>query len=214
MKALKALSLFFIAITLVDAQVPTLNPVTPHPATQTAEEVVLQFIVEPGKIECLYQPITDPKHVALELDYQVTDGADLDINFLVKNPRNVQIAYDFKKREGSHRIDVSDPANGFGDYAFCFDNSFSMQAKKHVFFEIFLLDKDGNFLNNYESFKQQELFTSVVGFERITTKVKSNMNEVEKLQTQLRALESRDRSIMEANFTRVNFWTQLSRTLQ
>lgn len=32
------------------------------------------------------------------------------------------------------------------------------------------------------------------------------MNEVERLQSQLRAIESRDRSLMEDNFEHVNFW--------
>lgn len=34
--------------------------------------------------------------------------------------------------------------NRAGDYQLCFDNSFSYQHRKIVFFEIFLYDKDGN----------------------------------------------------------------------
>lgn len=49
----------------------------PNTATQTAEEVVLQFVVEAGKIECLYQPITDSKHQSMEIDYQVTEGGEV-----------------------------------------------------------------------------------------------------------------------------------------
>uniref|UniRef100_A0A1I7SH68 GOLD domain-containing protein n=2 Tax=Bursaphelenchus xylophilus TaxID=6326 RepID=A0A1I7SH68_BURXY len=74
---------------------------------------------------------------------------------------------------------------------------------------MFLLDKDGNFLQNFDAFAADSLASSIAGFERITTKVKSNMNEVEKLQTQVRAVESRDRSIMEHNFERVNFWSAI-----
>lgn len=33
------------------------------------------------------------------------------------------------------------------------------------------------------------------------------MNEVERLQSQLRAIESRDRSMAEDNFELVNFWS-------
>ncbi|KAI6176260.1 hypothetical protein M3Y97_00779200 [Aphelenchoides bicaudatus] len=196
-----------IGIQLANAQPPKAQPI--NTATQTAEEVVLQFVVEAGRIECLYQPITDSKHVAMEIDYQVTEGGETDINFFVKNPRNVQIIHDNRKRENSHKIQVDDPANGFGDYVFCFDNSFSTHTKKNVFFEIFLLDKDGNFLNNYEQINNRDLLTSVNDFERITTKVKNNLNQIEKLQVALRAVESRDRSIMEENFERVNFWSTL-----
>lgn len=44
------------------------------------------------------------------------------------------------KVDGSHRIDLDQP----GDYQVCFDNSFSYQTRKVVFFEIFLFDANGN----------------------------------------------------------------------
>ncbi|KAI6187470.1 hypothetical protein M3Y98_00247300 [Aphelenchoides besseyi] len=178
---------------------------TQRSVTEAADEVILQLIVEPGHIDCIYQPMT--KHAAIELDYQVTGGGEMDINFSVKNPRNVQIVYDHKKRDGNHKVEVTDPSNGFGDYAFCFDNSFSMQTKKTIFFEMFLLDKDGNFLNNYDSFNSRDILTPIIGFEKITTKVKGNLNEVERIQTQFRAIEARDRALVEASFERVNFWS-------
>jgi hypothetical protein len=92
-------------------------------------------------------------------------GGETDITFSVKNPKNIQIVYDFKRREGTHRVEIKDPSNGPGDYAFCFDNSFSSMAKKNVFFEFFLLDKDGNFLNNYDAFTTNDLLTPIMGFE-------------------------------------------------
>jgi hypothetical protein len=55
----------FLGLYLTEANLPS----------QPAEEVVLQFVVEPGKVECLYQTITDPKYHNIELDYQVTWGA-------------------------------------------------------------------------------------------------------------------------------------------
>lgn len=36
------------------------------------------------------------------------------------------------------------------------------------------------------------------------------MNEVERLQTQLRALETRDRSLIESLFEKVNFWSAVN----
>lgn len=104
---------------------------------------------------------------------------------MVKNPKGVQIVYDSRKRDGSHQIKINDEGNGFGDYAFCFDNSFSMNTKKNIFFEIFLLDKDGNFLNNYENINNRDLLAPIQGFERITTKVKNSLNKIEQLQVQL-----------------------------
>lgn len=44
--------------------------------------------------------------------------------------------------------------NGRGDYAICFDNSFSLQTRKVVFMEVYLLDEKGNYLNNYDLFAE------------------------------------------------------------
>lgn len=50
----------------------------------------------------------------------------------------------------SFRVEVG--VHGRGDYAICFDNSFSIQTKKTVFFELYLLDEKGNYLNSYDLF--------------------------------------------------------------
>lgn len=39
---------------------------------------------------------------------------------------------------------------GHGDYLFCFDNTFSIQSDKRVFFELFLLDAQGHFLGGFD----------------------------------------------------------------
>lgn len=39
---------------------------------------------------------------------------------------------------------------GYGDYLFCFDNTFSIQSDKRVFFELFLLDAQGHFLGGFD----------------------------------------------------------------
>lgn len=38
---------------------------------QQQEEIILSIIVEPGRVECFYQPIINLKHAAFEMDYQV-----------------------------------------------------------------------------------------------------------------------------------------------
>lgn len=35
------------------------------------EEIVMAIVVEPGKIDCLYQIIKNPKFFSFEIDYQV-----------------------------------------------------------------------------------------------------------------------------------------------
>ncbi|KAE9550710.1 hypothetical protein FO519_006076 [Halicephalobus sp. NKZ332] len=177
------------------------------------EEFILAVVVDPGKIECFFQDLTNPKHVAFEVDYQVTDGGEHDINFFIRNPSGVNVVRDERKTDANHRIDVLQ--NGRGDYAVCFDNSFSIQTKKTVFMEMYLLDEKGNYLNSYDVFAdnnkaRQMLSMQLSDFDRITTKVKSNLNRIEQLQAQLRAVESRDRSTMESNFERVNRWSVIN----
>ncbi|KAI6217044.1 Emp24/gp25L/p24 family protein [Aphelenchoides fujianensis] len=144
-------------INAVGAQQPTA-----HPATQAAEEVILQMVVEPGKIECFFQPITNPKHVSVELDFQVTEGG-----------------------EDGHQLLRS-----------------SLRCSCSIGTEISSTTTTRS--------KGGDLLTPIIGFEKITTKVKGSLNEVERIQTQLRAVEARDRSLVEANFERVNFWSVIN----
>jgi len=103
---------------------------------QQQEEVVMAILVEPGKVECLYLPITNRKHTSFEIDYQVIEGGENDITFLLKSPKGQVVVQEVKRMDGNHRVRLDDEANGYGDYAFCFDNSFSVRTAKRVFFEM------------------------------------------------------------------------------
>lgn len=54
-----------------------------------------------------------------------------------------------------------------GDYQLCFDNSFSYQTRKVLFFELFLLDENGSFdeTNMLEEFGPVRQEYSGLGFE-------------------------------------------------
>ena len=86
------------------------------------------------------------------------------------------------------KVVVDEAENGRGDYTFCFDNTYSYtSSRKRIFFEIFLLDKDGNYLNDYDLkvLGNDERFATELqlsSFQRATTKVKNNLNEIERLQ--------------------------------
>jgi len=177
----------------------------------SGDEFDFTVVVGPGKVECFFQPVDDPKYAAFEFDYQVVDGGDLDISLFVRSPNGVQVVQDFKKNDGDSRIVLNDANAGRGDYSFCFDNSFSMQSSKTVFFEFFLLDDKGEYLNGFDQAFNLDgealVATQMEDFRETTIRVKSRLNQIEHLQSQLRAVEYRDRSIMEANFDRVNFWS-------
>lgn len=67
------------------------------------EEFILAVVVDPGKIECFFQDLTNPKHVAFEVDYQVTDGGEHDINFFVRTPSGIDLIKDERKTDANHR---------------------------------------------------------------------------------------------------------------
>ncbi|CAB3409351.1 unnamed protein product [Caenorhabditis bovis] len=168
--------------------------------------------VAAGKFQCFFQPVDLAKHKTIEVDYQVIDGGDLNINFMILHGANI-LVQDQLKTDGSHRLELNQP----GDYQVCFDNSFSYQTRKVVFFEIFLFDANGNLdehdlsaMAKTDSELQQRmnaLGVTIEDFHKRAYAIKNNLNKVEYHQALLRAHEARDRAIMSANYDRVTFWS-------
>lgn len=119
-----------------------------------ASEYDLTVEVPAGKFQCFYQPVADAKYKTLEVDYQVIDGADLNVNFMILLGAEV-LVQEVMKTDGTHkfvkilikgrkwyfcRVEIKQ----IGDYQICFDNTFSIQSRKVVFFEVFLMDENGN----------------------------------------------------------------------
>nr|CAD2177825.1 unnamed protein product [Meloidogyne enterolobii]CAD2208245.1 unnamed protein product [Meloidogyne enterolobii] len=208
-----SLLILFIFNCWGDQQLPeSVTPPIQTPPQQ--EEIIMAIFVPAGKVECIYQPIVNLKYNSFEVDYQVIEGGENDISFILKSPSGIIIASEQQKTDGSHKIILDEPNHGRGDYAFCFDNSFSYSSDKRVFFEIFLLDKDGNYLSDYDmklSAKDSGLLAEQFEtFSRVTNKVKGNLNEIERMQSQFRAVEARDRSSIEVAFERINFWSGIN----
>ncbi|CAJ0580146.1 unnamed protein product, partial [Mesorhabditis spiculigera] len=168
--------------------------------------------VPPGKFQCFFQPVTNPNHKSIEVDYQVVDGGDLNINFMLLLGAEVLIQ-ETMKTDASHKVEIKQ----VGDYQVCFDNSFSYQSRKVVFFEIFLYDQAGN-LDDFDYVKaglqddrlkqrMADLGVTVEIFHGAATRIKNNFNKMEYHQAILRAHEARDRSVMNANLDRVSFWS-------
>uniref|UniRef100_A0A0N5A328 GOLD domain-containing protein n=1 Tax=Parastrongyloides trichosuri TaxID=131310 RepID=A0A0N5A328_PARTI len=181
----------------------------------TATEFALTVEVPPGKFQCFFQSIDNPKHKFIEIDYQVIDGGDLNINFMTVIGAEILIQ-EVSKREGNHKIQIK----SLGEYQLCFDNTFSYQSRKVVFFELFLLDENGDMSEeelsrmnqNDPIMKKQieQLGMHVEQFRSSFEKIKQALNKVEYHQALLRAYESRDRAIMGANLNRVNLWSTIN----
>lgn len=57
-----------------------------------------------GKYECYFVPVTAEKHKTLEVDYQVVDGGNLDVSFMLILGADI-LAQDTQKTDGSHKYD-------------------------------------------------------------------------------------------------------------
>ncbi|XP_020487557.1 transmembrane emp24 domain-containing protein 5 [Labrus bergylta] len=161
------------------------------------------FTLPPGRKECFYQ--TMRKDAALEIEYQVLDGAGLDVDFTISSPSGHVLYSDYRKSDGVHTVETED-----GDYMFCFDNSFSSVSEKLIFFELILdnmdTDKDPDDWKEYVhgtdilDMKLEDIMDAI-------NNVKARLGKSVQIQTVLRAFEARDRNLQESNFDRVNFWS-------
>ncbi|GAB5575267.1 transmembrane emp24 domain-containing protein 5 isoform X1 [Prionailurus iriomotensis] len=194
------------------------------------------FTLPAGQKECFYQPM--PLKASLEIEYQVLDGAGLDIDFHLASPQGRTLVFEQRKSDGVHteawkksiwnnpslllktkltlelsqlkgRIETED-----GDYMFCFDNTFSTISEKVIFFEL-ILDNMGEQVQEQEDWKKYITGTDMLDMKledilESINSIKARLSKSGHIQTLLRAFEARDRNIQESNFDRVNFWSMVN----
>ncbi|XP_077309029.1 transmembrane emp24 domain-containing protein 5 [Lithobates pipiens] len=165
------------------------------------------FTLPAGQRECFFQPMKSG--ATLELEYQVLDGASLDVDFYLIAPDGDIVLSETRQSDGVHTVETID-----GDYQFCFDNTFSRLSEKVIFFELILdhMNEEGN---NQEDWKNY-----VVGADLLDMKlediletinsVKGRLGKSLQIQTLLKAFEARDRNIQESNYDRVTFWSMVN----
>ncbi|CAB1324177.1 unnamed protein product [Coregonus sp. 'balchen'] len=147
------------------------------------------FTLPAGRKECFFQ--TMKKDASLEIEYQVLDGAGLDVDFSLFSPTGHVLYSDHRKSDGVHTVETED-----GDYMFCFDNSFSAVSEKIIFFELLMdnMEQEGE---EPEDWKEYDTINSV----------KARLGKSLQIQTVLKAFEARDRNLQESNYDRVNMWS-------
>ncbi|XP_038572347.1 transmembrane emp24 domain-containing protein 5 [Micropterus salmoides] len=161
------------------------------------------FTLPAGRKECFYQ--TMKKDASLEIEYQVLDGAGLDVDFLISSPSGELLFSDYRKSDGVHTIETED-----GDYMFCFDNTFSSVSEKLIFFELILDNMDAD--EDPDDWKEYVHGTDILDMKLedimdTINNVKARLGKSVQIQTLLRAFEARDRNLQESNFDRVNLWS-------
>lgn len=161
------------------------------------------FTLPPGRKECFFQ--TMKKDASLEIEYQVLDGAGLDVDFYIASPTGQILYNDYRKSDGVHTVETED-----GDYMFCFDNTFSAVSEKIIFFELILDNMDTD--EDPDDWKEYVHGTDMLDMKLedimdTINNVKARLSKSVHIQTLLKAFEARDRNLQESNFDRVNFWS-------
>ncbi|MEE6495680.1 hypothetical protein FKM82_002111 [Ascaphus truei] len=89
------------------------------------------------------------KEASMEIEYQVLDGAGLDINFYLVSPNGETLIFDDRQSDGVHTVETE-----HGDYQFCFDNTFSHLSEKVIFFELILdhMNDEGNEQEDWKNY--------------------------------------------------------------
>lgn len=139
----------------------------------------------------------------------VIDGGELDINFMVQTRSGRLVVSDNQKTSDLHKLKASET----GDYSFCFDNSFSQFSTKVVYFELYVANDDDYDDNDDAVFARlpddTDYEVKLDDVKDVVDKIQSNLHRSAQTQKLFAAIESRDRSIVETNFERVNFWSTL-----
>ncbi|XP_035270898.1 transmembrane emp24 domain-containing protein 5 [Anguilla rostrata] len=163
------------------------------------------FTLPAGRKECFFQ--TMKKDASLEIEYQVLDGAGLDVDFHLSSPSGSVLARDYRKSDGVHTVETED-----GDYMFCFDNTFSAMSEKIIFFELILDNMEDADASDPEGWKEYVHGTDILDMKLedimdTINSVKARLGKSLQIQTVLRAFEARDRNLQESNYERVNLWS-------
>uniref|UniRef100_A0A8D0L2B9 Transmembrane p24 trafficking protein 5 n=1 Tax=Sphenodon punctatus TaxID=8508 RepID=A0A8D0L2B9_SPHPU len=163
------------------------------------------FTLPAGRKECFFQPMQ--REASLEIEYQVLDGAGLDVDFHLISPNGETLVFEQRRSDGVHTVETED-----GDYMFCFDNTFSTISEKVIFFEL-ILDNMGE--EEQDDWKPYITGTDLLDMKledilQYINNVKDRLSKSIHIQTLLRAFEARDRNIQENNFDTVNFWSMVN----
>ncbi|XP_029488757.1 transmembrane emp24 domain-containing protein 5-like isoform X3 [Oncorhynchus nerka] len=162
------------------------------------------FTLPAGRKECFFQ--TMKKDASLEIEYQVLDGAGLDVDFSLSSPTGHVLYSEHRKSDGVYTVETED-----GDYMFCFDNSFSAVSEKIIFFELLLdnMEQEGEEPEDWKEYvhgtdmldmKLEDIMDTI-------NSVKARLGKSLQIQTVLKAFEARDRNLQESNYDRVNMWS-------
>jgi hypothetical protein len=198
------------------------DPQVPPPSGSFGEmeDLELRTMVDAGKVDCFHQEAR--KSHVLEISYQVIEmssrlswltggSGDMTIDFVLTNPRGQVLVNDFSKSEGSHLHQVEED----GTFTLCFDNRRSRMGSKLVNLDLYLYsaeDDDRWGMNAAPiTFSPETVYQdSLQSIRTSLNKVRDALTKVVHAQEEHRAIERRDRNMIEQNFEYVNIFSMLS----
>ena len=171
--------------------------------------------VGPKTEECFFTPITTLGPLVIE--YMVMDSrgelgqyGELDINFrltspLVKKERGsvaTVLHSENKQGEGMH---VFHPET-VGDFKACFDNKFSYLNTKTVYFSIETdeVEEEDVVKDFFLEFEEQQYHEASEEIHQRLKRMSMELSTTLYLQNKIKAMNTKDRMVAEANFARVN----------
>lgn len=199
---------------------PGVMPVPPNREGEM-QDLELRTTVAAGKEECFFQE-SRPGHT-LELSYQVLESksrfswltgaqSDMVIDFRLMDSRGRLLAQDTGQREGSHVHYVTESDT----LSICFDNRRFRSGTKLVNMDIYLYseeddDRWGQYGSGFtltpDPNMQDALLENMKGS---LNRVRDSLHKVVKAQEERRAIEHRDRNVVELNFVYVNRFSLIS----
>ncbi|PVG02459.1 hypothetical protein CPB86DRAFT_751108 [Serendipita vermifera] len=156
----------------------------------------LTTAIGPGARLCFYAEVDKPKE-KIGFYFAVQSGGSFDINFDVKDPRDVIILDGERERQGDYIL----TANHVGEYAFCFENDMSTLTEKLVDFDIMVESEP----RKETPGKPSQLSEHTSALEESIFKLRGMLDNIERSQKYFHTRENRGFSIVKSTHDRI-FW--------
>lgn len=179
-----------------------------------------------GAVDCFYLPDIKSGQT-IDLEYQVTSSSaatgknDVTVRVFSPVPTATQLFENKMEGDGGYNGEAEED----GDYKFCLDNSMSTWSDKIVWFEVSVEDPDDDYDDDYidaedwETLKENNEDTQTLfdmKMEDIKTSVhdvRIHIGKIRHYQFMVGAHMSKDTHQVEANLSRLNFWSVVHMTL-
>ncbi|KAG8757551.1 hypothetical protein FRC14_001958 [Serendipita sp. 396] len=145
---------------------------------------------------CFYAEVDKPKE-KIGFYFAVQSGGSFDIDFDVKDPRDVIILDGKHERQGDYIL----TANHVGEYAFCFENDMSTITEKLVDFDIMVESEP----RKETPGKPSQLSEHTSALEESIFKLSGMLSSIERSQKYFHTRENRGFSTVKSTHDRI-FW--------